>query len=264
MEKENTFQSRKLGPYEVVQQSSNDVTIKSLITSAERDTDVTDVSLFMGTREDAFRLAQQDRNQVVITSIDAWRGNPDTRLTLKFLVSFIDGTRVWQRYQSIFDSKQFEDLCNTDPRLRELTITVAQRDKKRTQLNKKPLVELSIDQTIYVDLRWLSHSVYQLKQMRLVNKYERRWLFPATVTELSRNKCVATIESTLMESQWKIDRRTLEMWTYATEAEIPQPYTVLDKTFVDTHTYVRDLALPDNWDNLSDEQAAALMDPYSS
>ena len=263
MEKENTFQSRKLGPFEVLDQVSNDITIKSLITGAERTTDVEEVSLFMGSREDAFRLAQQDRNQVVITSIDAFRGNPDKRLTCKFLTSFIDGNRVWQSYNSIFDTKQFEDLCSTDPRLRELTLTVAERDKRRKQLNKKPLDELSIGQILYVDLRWRNHSIYQLKSMVLANKYERRWLFPVEVVELSRNKCVATVESDMLDSRWKIDRRTIEMWTYAMEAQIPQPYTVLDKAFIDSHTYVRDLTLPADWNDLTDAQAAERMDPYT-
>ena len=143
-------------------------------------------------------------------------------------------------------------------------MTVAERDKQRKQLVKKPLDELSIGQILYIDLRWPNHSAYQLKEMVLTNKYERRWLFPATVTDLSRNRCVATVRSTLMSNQWKIDRRVLEMWTYTTEAAIPQPYTVLDKTFVDAHPYVRDLRLPADWDQLSDADAAALMDPYTT
>ena len=117
LEKENTFQSRKLGPYEVIKpQHKNDLIIKSLVTGATRGCDVTDVSLFFGTRDDAVTLARQDQNQVFITSIDAFRGNPDKRQTCRFLTSFVDGTRTWQSYQSLFDTKQFEDLCNTDPR----------------------------------------------------------------------------------------------------------------------------------------------------
>ena len=136
------------------------------------------------------------------------------------------------------------------------------RDKRRKDLNKKPLDELSIGQTLYVDLRWRNHSIYQLKDMQLTNKYQRRWLFPARVVGLSRNKCVATIESDLLNNRWKVDRRTIEMWTYAMEAEIPQPNTVLDKPFVDSHTYVRDLTLPVDWDDLTDAQAAERMDAY--
>ena len=144
-------------------------------------------------------------------------------------------------------------------------MTVAERDKQRRQLIKKPLDELSIGQVLYIDLRWLNNSVYQLKEMVLTNKYERRWLFPAAVQDLSRNRCVATVRSTLMKNQqWKIDRRVLEMWAYTTEAAIPQPYTVLDKTFVDAHPYVRDLRLPADWDQLSDAEAANLMDAFTT
>ena len=47
LERENTFQARKLGPYEVTSpQSKNDLTITSLVTGATRVTDVSDVSLF--------------------------------------------------------------------------------------------------------------------------------------------------------------------------------------------------------------------------
>ena len=182
-DKDNSFQSTKMGPYEVLKQTNNDVTYKSLVTGAIKTCDVSDMALFSGSREDAYRLALTDQNQVVITSIDAWRGNPDTRTSTKFLTTFEDGSQLWQSYQSVKDTTQFEQLCNSDPRLRELTDTTQVRNARIKEFRVKP-VPVKIGATIYVDLRWISHTLYQFKQLKLTDKYSRRWLFPAVVTAI--------------------------------------------------------------------------------
>ena len=262
-DKDNSFQSVKMGPFEVIKQTRNDVTYKSLITGAVKTCDVSDTALFMGSKEDAYRLALTDQNQVVITSIDAWRGNPDLRTSCKFLTTFDDGSRAWQSFNSIKDTVQLEQLCESDPRLCELTDTTQVRDAKIKKLRTTP-VPVKVNDKLYVDLRWLSHTLYQFKQLKLEDKYSRRWLFPATVTSVSRNRYKAKIASALMDGEYEISTRELQMWCYSSEADIPQPYTVLDDTFMRTHAYIRTLSLPENWDSLTDDQAAKLMDNYTT
>ena len=259
--KDNTFQSTKMGPYEIIKQTSNDVTYKSLITGAVKTSDVTDMALFMGSKEDAYRLALTDQYQVVITSIDAWRGNPDTRTSCKFLVSFDDGTRSWQSFQSLKDTAQLEQLCALDPRLRELSVTTQVRDARIKEQRATP-VPVKVGDQLYIDLRWLSHTLYQFRKLKLEDKYSRRWLFPATVTSISRNKRKATVTSAIMDGQYEIDARELQMWTYAADADIPQPHTIMDDTFMRRNAYIRRLELPQGWDSLTSDQAAKLLDPF--
>ena len=262
-DKDNSFQSVKMGPYEVLKHRLNDVTHKSLITGAIKTADVTDMALFQGTRTDAYRLAQTDQNQTVITSIDAWRGNPDTRTTCSFLTTFEDGSRIWQSYNSVRDTTQLEELCTSDPRLRELLDTNMARNAKIKELRKTP-VPVQLRSTIYVDLRLLSHTLYQFRKLKLEDKYSRRWMFPAQVTGISRNKCKAIITSTLLDGKWTIDTREFQMYCYASEADIPQPHTVLDDEFMRRNAYIRTLELPQGWDDLTEDQAAKLLDPYET
>ena len=261
-DKENSFQSVKMGPYEVIKQTSNDVTYKSLITGAVKTSDVTDMALFMGSKEEAYRLALTDQYQVVIISIDAWRGNPDTRTSCKFLVSFEDGTRSWQSWHSLKDTTQLEQLCAQDPRLRELSVTTQVRDRRIKNMRTMP-VPVKVGDQLYIDMRWLSHTLYQFRKLKLEDKYSRRWLFPALVTAISRNRRKATVTSAVMDGQWEIDTRELQMYTYAADADIPQPHTIMDDSFMQRNAYIRQLELPQGWDSLTPDQAAKLLDPFT-
>ena len=51
---------------------------------------------------------------------------------------------------------------------------------------------------------------------------------------------------------------------YASEADIPQPHTVLDDEFMRRNAYIRTLELPQGWDDLTEDQAAKLLDPYET
>ena len=185
------------------------------------------------------------------------------RTSTKFLTTFEDGSQLWQSYQSIKDTTQFEQLCNKDPRLRELTDTTQARNARIKEFRATP-VPVKIGANIYLDLRWLSHTLYQFKRLKLVDKYSRRWLFPAVVTAISRNKRKATIKSVLLDGEWEIDARELEMYSFQSEADIPQPYTVIDDEFMTRNAYLRRLELPQGWDSLPSDQAAKLMDPFTT
>ncbi len=64
-QKTQTLQALRLGPYSVVKQSANDLTIKSLITDAMQTIDVTRAILFVGSIEVATDLASRDDAQVI-------------------------------------------------------------------------------------------------------------------------------------------------------------------------------------------------------
>ena len=258
-DKDNSFQSVKMGPFEVLDQTSNDVRYKSLVTGAIKTSDVSDMAEFLGTKEDAYRLALTDQYQSVIVSIDAWRGNPDTRTSCKFQTTFEDGSSTWQSYNSLKDTTQFDEFCRADPRLRELTDTTQARDAKIKELRRTP-IPLAVGATIYVDLRLMSHTLYQFRKLKLDDKYSRRWMFPATVRSISRNKRKATITSAVMDDTIEIDTRELQMYCYTSAADIPQPHTVMDEEFMRRNAYIRHMQLPRGWDNLTDKQVAHFLD----
>ena len=85
-----------------------------------------------------------------------------------------------------------------------------------------------------------------------------------TVTTIARNKRKATITSAVMDDVWEIDTRELQMYCYTSEADIPQPHTVMDEEFMRRNAYIRHLELPRGWQSLSDEQAARFLDNFTT
>ena len=133
------------------------------------------------------------------------------------------------------------------------------RDANIKELRRTP-IPLRVGATIYVDLRLMSHTLYQFKTLKLDDKYARRWMFPATVKAISRNRRKATITSAVMDETIEIDTRELQMYCFTSEADIPQPHTVMDEEFMRRNAYIRHMQLPQGWDNLTDNQATHFLD----
>ena len=55
---------------------------------------VTHLKLFVGNREDAYKVALLDADQFVILKIHYWRGDPSKRSDMFFFVEFTDGDAV--------------------------------------------------------------------------------------------------------------------------------------------------------------------------
>ncbi len=155
MDRADKLTPRNQGPYEVVHHGdTNWVDVRDLVFGDVKTFDQSDLQIFVGTKEDATRLAQFDHNQFIIDSIVAHRGNPDTRTTMEFEVRYLDKTVQWQPWsKDLFDTQQYADYCNSLPQLRPLVLTkaVADQQKKKVLLQDISLVQPT--QTVYVDLR---------------------------------------------------------------------------------------------------------------
>ena len=66
-----------------------------------------------------------------------------------------------------------------------------------------------------------------------------------------------------MDDVWEIDTRELQMYCYTSEADIPQPHTVMDEDFMLRNAYIRHLELPRGWDNLTSEQTMRFLDDFT-
>ena len=100
-----------MGPFEVVSQSKNDVQCRNLVYGNIKPLHVTRLKPFIGSREEAYELAKKDTDQFEVDCILAYRGDPETRTTMEFLVRFMDGDQTWLPYsQDIFQMQQFENF----------------------------------------------------------------------------------------------------------------------------------------------------------
>jgi hypothetical protein len=68
--------------------------------------------VFVGSQEDAMKVAMEDLDQFEIDIILAWKGDPNLRTTMEFEVKFKDGDVVWKPWDlNLAFSQQFEDFC---------------------------------------------------------------------------------------------------------------------------------------------------------
>ena len=59
------------------------------------------------------RLIRQLLYQYVVDEVITWKGNPESRLYMSFLVRFLDGDEVWLPYsKDLYDTEQFIAFCD--------------------------------------------------------------------------------------------------------------------------------------------------------
>ena len=118
------LQGGRLGPYQVVKQYRNDVRLRNLVTNVEKEFHVDRLSAYSGTPERALRMAMLDTDQHFLERFIGYRGNPQVRQTVEFLVEFTDGTLVWKPFDAdIVHTVQCEQYCRSLPELRPLLFT---------------------------------------------------------------------------------------------------------------------------------------------
>lgn len=73
-----------LGPYMVVRQEKNDVTVEHVVLRTQHVLHVDRLKPFIGPLEEAVLVAKADQNQVFIVSLNYFTGNPHLRSSMTF------------------------------------------------------------------------------------------------------------------------------------------------------------------------------------
>ena len=153
---------RFCGPYEVIQQTKNDVECRHLTQGSVSTFHITRLKPFFGSREEALRLAQLDYDQYVVTSITAYRGQPETRTTMSFEVNYADGTTHWVPWsKDIFDTIAYEDFINARPQLVPLLYSAEAAKKEVSRIKATAIAVVSPGDSVFVDLRSWGELWYQ-------------------------------------------------------------------------------------------------------
>ena len=152
---------RFFGPYEVMSQVKNDVTCKHLVQASVHTFHVSELKIFHGTREAAYDAALRDFNQFEIDKFLAYRGEPLTRTTMDFLIRYKDGTEMWIPWnEDIFHTVAYEDYCKSIPALFPIVTRLSVSNRLISEMNKRPITEVAIGDSVYVDLRSYSATWY--------------------------------------------------------------------------------------------------------
>ena len=175
------------GPYEVKGQRANDVTCQHMATGVVSKFDVTDLTLYSGTREQAFDMACRDEDQHVIDKVLSYRGDRMKRSTLTFQVRFKDGSVHDLPYsRDLYDSTPYEEFCESKPYLRHLKVTSVQATEWISRIAKEPLTGFRVHQTVYLDLRVYGDGWYN--QLELPESDDITYVSEFHVTLATRRK----------------------------------------------------------------------------
>ena len=191
--RETKLSPRFLGPFEVINHDKNDVTCKHINLGFVKVFHVTRLKMFHGTLDDASKVAILDQDQFLILKIISYRGDPLTRQTVEFEVSFADGTIQWQVWsKDLSESIQYEDFCRSRPELSPLLYKATDAAARIKALNKSPITEVSPGDVVFVDLRSWGATFY--KELEIPDKYHLTYLVMCIYGDW-KNRAKTLIES---------------------------------------------------------------------
>jgi hypothetical protein len=207
----NKLSTKKMGPFVVVSQTKNDVTIKSLTHGNIVVAHVDRLEAFFGSHDDALKMARYDDSQYEVDRITAYRGEPNTRTTMEFYVLFNDGTHMWIPYNNdISSTLQFESYCRSKPELWPLLYKIDIAAQLKTQLNKSAITEIQTGDTVYVDIRSYGSVWYQ--SLQLPDKDNTEYVIPMRCLKLTHNGTKAELRCDLYKITYVFDHNTIKSY----------------------------------------------------
>ena len=216
----HTFRDNKLhlrydGPYNVISQYKNDLTVESLIDGRARKVHVENCKLFLGSHEEAFRVAQLDHDQHLIDRITAYRGDVWLRTSLSFEVLFADGSTHWVPWSNdIVETVQFLDYVRDSSNLElyHLQFDSNMAKKFAQQINKQPITAVKPgSDTYFINLRTWGEKWYQ--DLQLPDMYHIKYVMEVQYVKWGNKERTKIICKSLLTGE--VYRAESHWWVFA-------------------------------------------------
>jgi len=162
-EKQSDFAPSKLGPnwfgpYEVISQHKNDVTMKHMCIHTVEVQHISRLKPFIGSREEAEHYAKLDYNQFDIVGIRYFTGNPHKRTSMMFNVTFafngITENKMIPYTADLDKTQQFEEYLNRNPYLFPLKHHASESKRRIAGIKKLRITKFVPGDTVYLNLRY--------------------------------------------------------------------------------------------------------------
>jgi hypothetical protein len=216
----------------VLSQSKNDVTVEDLVSGKQYVFFVADLRIFVGTKEEALAAARLDDDQYVIDRIVTYRGDPDVRTTMEFLVMFEDSSEHWLPWsEDLSTTSQFESYCLSIPHLRSLRYTTAALGKINSALNRSPISEVQVGDIVFVDLRSYGHLWFD--GLNLPDTRTKSYVVQYRYIKTNHSKSVMWAVCDVFNEQWKLNH-VFVLDYGSTKVFDPRAMILIDTNFVET------------------------------
>ena len=195
------------GPFIVKRhdQGTNWVEVQNLVHGNITTFDVKDLIIFVGSSEDALAAARYDNSHYVVKCIKGYRGNPEIRSEMLFLVEYEDSDTHWLTFKEIQDTIQFEEFCRLSklPIMRTLLISAEQAKKDQSSISKVEISATLPNTHFYCNIRTLHYYKYDQLTM-LPNHHTSEYYVAAEYGNRSRNKLSIQVRIPLFHKRFEV------------------------------------------------------------
>ena len=164
---------RYFGPYEVLKVEKADVTMRHLVMEDTKVVHMEHIKpYFCDSYEEAYKAALVDYSQHVIDRVLMWLGEAEKRMSMRFLVRFMDGEEVWLPYRGdLCESEQFKNFCRENAPLMPLLHSEKGWREFCLRCDREEISGICLGKECYVDLRaWGSEWFKGLELPHMVEK----------------------------------------------------------------------------------------------
>jgi hypothetical protein len=237
----NKLFPRYTGPYRVIKQEKNDVTGRHCAMGNERVMHVERLKPFFGTPEEARQMAMLDADQFEIKRFVAYRGDPETRSTMEFLVEFMDEDKIWLPFsQDLFKTHQYEFFCSNNPPLFPLIYSASDAKERIKDMKKARITQVKPGDCVFVDIRSYGSTWYN--SLQLPDQDLVRYVVNYKYTRWSRkDQTRISAKCAVFQEDWpKLD--AYFVFTYGSQGNFERDWVLVDEYFVQKYPQV----LPDS------------------
>ena len=174
------------GPWEVIAHSRNDISCRHVNLGHIETFPVDRCKFFHGNKEAAQKVAIWDQRQYVVKELLAYRGDPETRTTMEFLVLYEDGDKCWITHcNDLTRSEAFLEYVKRIPALYSLKYDAKGALKMKREINKSAITLVAPGDIIFMDIR--SYGAEWYRQMKMPDQdmttymtrcLVQRWISP--------------------------------------------------------------------------------------
>ena len=203
--------SRFTGPYRVNSQHKNDLSVQDIILGNVLILPTNHVKPFIGSAEDAYKLALNDHNQYVVVRILGYSGDPLQRSKCDFLVEYASGTSLFVPFSKEIDQlSAYETFCRSSPELRILLSPASAVKKMVNSSNKEQITTFSISDTAYLNIRLFGANWYN--DLPLANKHTSVYRIKCFCVSFQKQNTVLIITVPLWKREYQIT--SYEVYAY--------------------------------------------------
>ena len=219
-----------LGPYMVVRQEKNDVTVEHVVLRTQHVLHVSRLKPFIGSLEDAVLVAKSDQHQVFIVSINYFTGNPHLRSSMTFNVTFDDETIDVQYSPDLAASQQFQDYIEATPDLYPLRFTAGEAKRKIQQLNRLAITTMAVGDHGFLSLRFFDGPTSAwFDSLQLPDK-TRRYVVPFVAVRFNKAQTIVSLSVPLFAQEYRL--QAYDILAHTVTAVVPVHHEVVTSLLV--------------------------------